>query len=96
VHAGLWLDGLRRRDYDSAYYEAEQYASMDFWKPLMRATALAYLGRTERARADVERLLRIKSNFRQRGHWFITRYVKFEELVERVTDGLEIAGLHLA
>jgi adenylate cyclase len=95
VHAGLWLDALRRKDYDSAYYEAEEYALTNFWRPLMRATALSYLGRIKKARADVEQLLLMRPNFRERGHWFITRYVKFEELVDRIADGLEKVGLRL-
>ncbi len=95
AHAALWLDALRRKDYDSAYYEAKEYTLGNFWGPLMRATALAYLGRMKKARTDVEQVLLIRPNFRQRGHWFITRYVKLEELVERITEGLQKAGLRL-
>ena len=58
-----------------------------------------YQGRTDpdpdKAGADVEQLLLMRPNFRQRGHWFITRYVKFEELVDRIADGLEKVGLRL-
>ena len=42
------LDALRRRDYDLACHEAEEYAPANFWKPLMRATALAHLGRRKK------------------------------------------------
>ena len=96
VHTGLWLDALRQKDYTSAYHEADEYTVGNFWRPLMRATALAHMGDPDKAGADVEQLLLMRPNFRQRGHWFITRYVKFEELVERITEGLEKAGLRLA
>ncbi len=96
VHAGLWLDALRRRDYESAYGEANEFTPAGLWKLLMWATALAYLGRMDKARAEVEQLLLIKPNIRDRGRWYITRYVKFDELVERITSGLEKAGLCLA
>ncbi len=90
------LDALRRRDYDLACHEAEEYAPANFWKPLMRATALAHLGRTEKAGSDVEQLLLHKPNFRERGRWYIARYVKFDDLLERITEGLDKAGLNLA
>jgi TolB-like protein len=96
VHAGLWLDALRRRDYESAYGEANEFTPAGLWQLLMRITALAYLGRMDKARADVEQLLLIKPNIRERGRWYITRYVKFDELVERITNGLANAGLLLA
>ena len=85
THGALWLDSLRRKDYDSAHYESKEYTLGNFWGPLMRATALAYLDRMNKARSEVEQLLLMKANFSQRGQWFITRYVKSEELVERIT-----------
>jgi hypothetical protein len=96
AQTGLWLDALRRRDFESAYHEAKEYTLGNFWRPLMQATALAHMGDPDKAGADVEQLLLMRPNFRQRGHWFITRYVKFEELVERITEGLEKAGLRIA
>ncbi len=97
VHAGLWLDALRRRDFESACREAEEYTfSGHFWQPLMRATALAHLGRTERAEASIEQLMLLKPDFGERGHWLITRHVKFEDLIEVIKQGLRRAGLHLA
>jgi adenylate cyclase len=95
VHAGLWLDAVRRQDYDTACYEAEEFTPGNFWRPLMRATALAYLGRMDKAGSDVEQLLLIKPNFQERGHWLISRYVKFDDLVKRIKEGLEKAGLSL-
>lgn len=97
VHAGLWLDALRRRDYESACVEAEEFTSSGyFWQPLMRATALAHLGRTEMAEASIEQLLLLKPDFRVRGQWLITRFVKFDDLVEVIKQGLRKAGLNLA
>ena len=46
-----------------------------------------------RLRGQTERLLEMKPDFPERGRWHITRYVKFDDLVERVEADLARAGL---
>jgi hypothetical protein len=94
VHVGLWLDALRRKGSEEALRQAGEFMTPDnFWDPLMQAVALALLGRREEAATAIGQLLKLKRDFRERGHWLIRRYVKFAELVERIEDGLGKAGL---
>jgi adenylate cyclase len=95
-HAALWLDALRRHDPPAALAEARAYSPPAvFWYPLMEAVALVADDRVAEATAAVQRLLQLKPDFPERAHWFITRYVKFDNLVRRIESALETAGLQL-
>lgn len=97
VHAGLWLDALRREDYRAAVHEAATFIQPGlFWQPLMRAVPLAYLDRLGEASSQVEPILLLKPEFRERGRWLIERYVKFDDLIERIGQGLAKSGLDIA
>jgi len=96
VHAGLWLDALRRRDFEEAYWQSLEFSPPEiFWHPLMQAVALALVGRREEAGASARQILKLKPDFLERSRWLIRRYVKFDELIERIEGGLEQAGLHV-
>lgn len=96
VHAGLWLDAIRRDDYEAARFEAEASTTSDvFWQPMMQGVALAHLNDLDDAARCIEHLLLLKPNFRDRGRWLVQRYVKFDEIVERIEAGLDKAGLSL-
>jgi adenylate cyclase len=97
AHAGLWLDALRREDYETALHASQAFAQPGhFWSPLMRAVALAYLDRLDEASPLVESILGLKPNFGERGRWLIERYVKFDDLVARIERGLAKLDLDLA
>lgn len=97
VHAALWLDGIRRQDYEESYRQAQEFTLHgSFWAPLMRLTALAHLGRRDEAALALADLLQMKPDIRSRGRWLISRYVKFEELIERIEEALTSVGLRLA
>ncbi len=95
-YCALWLDALRRDDAAAALDAARRAAPVAyFWSPLMQAVALVAAGRADEAAAPIERLLAIRPDFAQSGRRLITRYVKFGELVCRIEDALETAGLAL-
>lgn len=97
VHGALWLDALRREDYETALHESERFNQPGhFWNPLLRAVTLASLDRLEEAAPLVESILALKPSFRERGRWLVERYVKFDDLVARIERGLAKLGLHLA
>jgi adenylate cyclase len=97
VHSALWLDALRREDYQTALHESQAFGQPGhFWNPLMRAVALAYLDRLEEASPLAESILQLKPNFRDRGRWLIERYAKFDDLVARIEWGLARLGMNLA
>ena len=96
AHHALWLAHLHRGEIEEAYHAAVQYRDPTFFlRALMRACCLGHLGRREAARAEVAELLATKPDFARRGRTLIGRLIKFPDLVERVVDGLEKAGLAL-
>lgn len=96
VHYALWLDCLRREDHEGAYLETMNLRRPEiFWYPLAKAATLGLLGREDEGKKAVEDLLKLKPDFPNRGRILIGRYIKFDEIVERVVDGLRKSGLHL-
>lgn len=95
-YGALWADGLLRGDPAAALAAAREYAPESyFWSPLMEAVALTANGQTEEAAAAAGRLLEIKPDFLEKGHWLITRYVKPPEMVEMIERSLAEAGVSL-
>jgi adenylate cyclase len=94
VHFGLWLDALRRGDYEASYEEATQCrGSVDLWEPLTRTASLALLGRRAEAERSARELLTLRPDFPLRARWLIERYVKHDHLVELLMDALGRAGV---
>jgi adenylate cyclase len=97
VHYGLWLDWFRQEEYEQAYLETLNLRRQGiFWEPLCRAATLSMLGKLEEGRQAAEELLQIKPEFSTRGRELIKHYIKFEDIVERVINGLNKVGLHPA
>ena len=95
-YGALWADGLLRDDPAAALAAAREYApEAYFWSPLMEAVALVADDRADEAAAAVERMLELKPDFPERGHWLITRYVKPPALVGMIERSLESAGVSL-
>ena len=97
VHYALWVDCLRQEDYEGAYMETMSLRRPAvFWYPLAKASTSGLLGKYEEGRKFVENLLQLKPDFPSRGRMLIGHYVKFEEIVERVIEGLRKSGLNLS
>ena len=96
VHYGLWLDWIRRKDYERAYMETMSMTiPAVFWYPLVKASTLGLLGRYEEGEQFVENLLKLRPDFPTRGRMLIGHYIKFEEIAERVIEGLNKVGLQI-
>jgi len=96
AHHALWLAHLHRGEIEEAYQVALQHRDPTFFlRALMRACCLGHLGRREEARVELAELLAKKPDFPRRGRILIGRHVKFPDLLERIVDGLEKAGLAL-
>jgi len=96
-----WFQGVQcmhaynQGDYAQTLTILDQVDMPDlFWFPLLRAATLGRLGRTQEAKAAVDELVRIKPDIRTRSRELISRFVKVEDLVHRLQEGLEKAGLH--
>jgi adenylate cyclase len=96
VHYALWVDCLRQEDYEGAYLETMGLRRPAvFWYPLAKAATLGHLGRYEEGKQFLENLLKLKPDFPSRARTLIRYYIKFEEIVERVIDGLRESGLSI-
>lgn len=91
----LWH--FRTLDYSSAYEEALKYSMPNnFWVPMLRASTLGLLGRTWEAGENLSALLDLRPDFPARGRQLIRLFVKEEELVAQITEGLQRAGLEIS
>ena len=94
VYFALWIDAIRREDYEESYNEALRCRLHgNFWAPLAMATSLAMLDRIPEARARADELVAMRPDFPARGRWLISRYVKFDELSDLLIEALGRAGL---
>jgi tetratricopeptide (TPR) repeat protein len=96
VRSALWANWFRLGNYEKAYQETLSFMMPDlFWEPLMKASTLGHLGRIKEGQACVQALLKLKPDFAQRGRILIRHYIKFEDIVERVIEGLNAIGIEV-
>jgi len=94
VHYALWVDWIRRGDDENAYAETLHFKTpLLFWDPLMKAITLGLLERIDDGKQAVEDLLKLKSDFTNRGRALIKRYIKFNNVLERTIEGLSKVGI---
>ncbi len=94
VHYALWADRFRQEDYEGAYLETMGLRRPAvFWYWMVKAATLGLLGRDKEGKLFAENLLKLKPDFPSRGRTLIKRYIKFDEIVDRVVEGLNAAGL---
>ena len=96
VYHVLCVDWLRKREYENAYLETLNFRfPTAFWDPLLQASTLGHLGRTDKGNRYVEALLTVKHDFPECGRILIKRWVKSDELAECIIDGLKESGLEI-
>jgi adenylate cyclase len=66
-----------------------------FWEPLLKAAACGHLGRIEEGHSCARALLELKPDFAQRGCILIGMYVKFDDIADRIIEGLRKLGLNI-
>lgn len=92
----IWANYFRLEDYAAAWRETEVLLGTgDFWSPLARAATAGQLGRIDEGRACAEELLAYKPDFHERGRVLIRHGIKFEDIAERIYEGLEKSGFQL-
>ena len=93
-HLAPFMDYYRRGEYENAFAEALKFNFPElFWDPVMRAATLVQLERQNEAKAAVSQLLKLEPDFAARGRSLISRYVKVDDLVDKIIEGLRKAGL---
>ena len=86
----------RLNEFEKAYEEAIKYDIPGlFWGPMLRAATLGQLERKSDAEKQISDLKILKPNFESKAKYLISRYVKEEELVEKIIEGLQKAGLKI-
>ena len=97
AHDALWLNYLRQEEYDLAYIEAcsrKRYSTL-FWDSLIRASTCGLMGKTEEGQKFLQNLLLLRPDFPNNGRKLVSRFVKFQDLSERILTGLRISGLKI-
>ena len=96
VHYALWLDYFRQGKYPEAYLETLNLRTPTFfWESLVKATTYAYLGKYKEGKQAVNQLLKCKPYFPSRGRTLIKHYIKFDDIVDKVIEGLHKVGLDI-
>lgn len=96
VHHALWLDWIRRKDYLNAYAETLHFRTpLLFWDSLIKAASLGLLGRIQEGKKAGDDLLKLKPKFSTCGRSLIKHHIKFDDIVDRVTDGLGRVGIDI-
>ena len=86
----------RLNEFEIAYEEALKYdVPAIFWGPMLRAAILGQLERKSDAEEHVSDLKILKPDFQSKAKYLISRYVKEDELVEKIIDGLRKAELKI-
>jgi adenylate cyclase len=97
VHYALWVDWIRQEEYEQAYEETLHFnRPLLFWDPLLKAANLGLLARNEEGVQAGKDLLTCKPDFPTRGRLLIQHYIKFDDIVTKVVQGLEAVGIDVA
>ena len=93
-HLAFFMYHYHHGEHENAFAEALKFNFPGLYlDPLMRAAALSCLGRQNEAKTALNQLLKLEPDFATRGRWLIGRYVKVDDLIDRIIEGLEKAGL---
>ena len=93
-HMAPYMYHYHRGAYELAFAEALKFNYPGlFWDPAMRAAALGQMGRNGEARKALDELLKLVPDFANSGRRLIGRYVKVDDLIDRIVEGLQKAGL---
>jgi TolB-like protein len=94
-HLAFYMDFYRRSEYENAFSEAIKFNYPQLYiDPMMRAAALGQMGDEREARASVDKLLTLNPDFKYQARLMVSRYVKVDELVDKIIEGLQKAGLN--
>jgi tetratricopeptide (TPR) repeat protein len=89
VRHALILNWLRLENYEEAYRETFNLMMPDFfWDQILKATACGHMGKIEAGQAWVQELLAQKPDFRNRGRILIEKYIRLEDIADRIIEGL--------
>jgi adenylate cyclase len=93
-HMAPFMDFYNRGEHENALTEALKFNFPEtYLDPMMRAAVLGRLGRQKEAKTALNQLLKLEPDFATRGRSLISRYVKVDDLIDTIIEGLRKAGL---
>lgn len=96
AYRATFLDHYRRKNYTEALYEIDKYhAPENFTPSLLRAAALAQLGRIEEASNSAAEVMHICPRFTEISPRYFRYLSAFDDITDHVMQGLHKAGLKL-
>jgi len=97
AHDALWVNYLRKGEYNLAYVEAcsrKRYSTL-FWDSLIRASTCGLMGKTEEGEKFVNSLLQLRPDFPANGRKLVNKFIKFQDISEKILTGLRVSGLKI-
>jgi tetratricopeptide (TPR) repeat protein len=95
-HGATTLYHYREKRYPEALAEANQYDIPSiFWGPMLRTAVHGKMQNKKEAEANIAQLLALKPDFEEKARYLISLFVKEDDLVEQVIEGLRQAGMEL-
>lgn len=95
-HGATFAYHYRLRHYDAAFEEARKYTIPGlFWCPMLRVACLGQLNELAKAKQNIAQLLNLRPDFPDKAEMLIRRYIKEDELVAHILDGLVKGGMKL-
>ena len=87
---------IRDGKYEDAYQKSSNLMMPEFfWTQLLIASVCGHLEKLEEGQACVRTLLELNPDFEKRGRVLIGRYIKFEDIADRIIEGLGTLGLNI-
>lgn len=95
-HHASFLYNLKQGDYARAMEEAERFHIPDFfWSYLDKAVAAGLLGKTDAAKAMLKKTIELHPDFASHPHYYVSAFVIEDDLMEKMQEGLKVAGLRI-
>jgi adenylate cyclase len=93
MHLAPYLDHYRKGEFDAALGHANKFNIPDLaWDPILRAAALANVGRLAEAEAAVKQLTSTFPDAAANPGHYVRGYIFLDEIADNVVDGLCKAG----
>jgi len=95
-HGGTMLYYYRNGEYERALIEAIKYnLPAVFWSPMLKAAVHGQLGNLNDAKTNVTELIKLKPDFESKARYLISIFVKEDNLVSHILEGLRRAGMNV-
>ena len=93
-HLVTFMDYYHRGKYEDAFAEALKFNYPKLYiDPMIRAAALGQMGRAHEAEIAVGEMLELVPDFSTNSRRLVGNYVKVDDLVDKIIEGLQKAGL---